>query len=662
LGDIWAVRMRAFSWPKSYTNPITTHAIRRYQRQVPPWLQRAETWGVIIAALAICCYLVARWRAERAAMPLTYFPLLNWNTSAYLQIAAMFVYVCVLLRCLLAGITAARQRGAREREDLLLTGISAHRLILGAWRGALFQVRGWMVALGLVRITAALLITADYQLNLYWSNFTGMATGRSSLWPPALDFFYFPWQLPTALTLLILLGLLEMWATVGVGLWCGTITRSPLNAWLLALMIRGIPIGLFAFFPHIRNGNGYDYLVVRWVEYTWFAFVDGGLTGAFRLTQPILPYWGSHNIIDRGMLAFLAAWHMLLLYLLVAYLGQWLAWRRAGAISRADASTRLHLPVPPTTWLSRIETVAIHLAWAALAITLPQIWFASERVYLSAYDPMRLHRDYIASFDALMRAATLLTVMRGIVAGVHYIHQYMPNNLRMSAALRVIWILCGRLRAYWFGLSVVSILVFALMAADMERSIYPYQVILCLDRTHPSICYPYRYPIYLSQWVFGMVSAISIAGLTLVSSIVMGLGVASCLRSTWAAVIIAGACRALPLVLALFVTVPDQRVIYYSGWFYELASYQQPLLIMAGVDSRHLVDFATMGWNYGHLVSLTNIGHGILSTSLIGYMLLGYTVLGLALVWRTNRTGMDSDSQKSDNALKTSAGEVVVIS
>jgi hypothetical protein len=626
-------------------------------------LQGAETWGVIIAALAICCGLVAYWTADRATMPLTrYYQFMRWKTSADLQIVAMCVYGGVLIRCLLAGIAAAHQRGHRQREDLILTGITAPRLILGIWRGALFQVRGWMVALGLVRITAALLMTADYQFNLYWSNLDSVARG-GDVWPPALEFFHQPWQLPTTLIALIILGLVEVWATVGVGLLCGTCVRSPLNAWLLGLMIRGIPIGLFAFFPHIQNyNNAFDDLTVRWMEYTWFAFVDGGLTGAFRLIRPVLPYWGSHQIVNRGLLAFLAAWHMLLLYLLAAYIGQWLAWRRAGAIAQPDDSTRRQLPIQPTTWINRTETVAIHLIWAALCIVLPQTWITTERVYLSATDPMRLHQDYIVSFDALVWAGTFLLVGRGIFAGVHYVHRYTPDGLGVADALRVTWRLCSRLRAYWFGLSVVSILVFALMAADQERSIYQSQVIGCLDTPHPMFCYLNRNFIYLSQWVFGMVSTIGIAGLTLFSSACLGLGVALQVRSTWAAVILACAFRALLLALALFVTVPDQRPIYGAGRFYELASFQRPLLIMAGFDKRHLVDFATQTWNYGHEGSLTSIGHGILNTSLIGYMLLGYTVLGLALVWRTNRTGMDSDSQKSDNSLKTSAGEAVVIS
>jgi hypothetical protein len=655
LGDIQAVRMRAFSWPQSCTNPITTHAIRRYQRNVPPWLQGAETWGVIIAALAICCYLVARWTAERAAMPLG--AVTTSNIRDELQIVAMLVYVCVLLRCLLAGITAARQRGVREREDLLLTGISAHRLILGMWRGALFQVRGWMVALGLVRITAVTLMVADAQFSMYWFNFPYIGSYT-------FDFFYVLGQLPTAFVILILLGIVEMWATIGVGLLCGTLTCNPLIAWLLAIALRGLPIGLFVWFPSIEIEGyirAFDYLRLRWMEYTWFAFVDGGLTGALRLTQPIISYWwGSHTVVNRGFLAFLAAWHMLLLYIIVAYAGLQLYWHRAGVILRADASTRLHLPVPPTTWLNRIETVAIHLTWAVLAITLPQIWFASERVYLSASDPMTLHLDYISSFDALMRAATLLIVGRGTFAGVRYVHHYGPDGLGVGDALRIIWKLCGKLRAYWFGLSVISIVVFALMAADLTRSHYAHKTLTCINAGY--ICSPRRFPLHLSQWIFGMFSAISIAGLNLFSSISLGLGVASRLRSPWTTVLIACTYRALPFALALFTPVKDIPEIRILGAFYEFASYQQPLLIMAGVDSRHLADFATMRWNYGYLVSLTNIGHGILSTSLIGYMLLGYTVLGLALVWRTNRTGMDSDSQKSDNSLKTSAGEVVVIS
>lgn len=230
-----------------YTNPIARREISTYERGVPLWMRRCDTVGIVAVSLATCLYLIVRWLYERpnARIGMTYQlrGAYTFNVMAYLQLTAGILYTCVLLRCIAAGVSAAHRYRAYHRDDLVMTGLDDRQILFGQWYAALYQVRGWMVALGLVRIATTLVMAAEYQFNIYWNHVWMLTTSGELDWHTnAFEFAYTPLQFPLAFAFVFLLGLFEIWGTIGVGILAGTWIRRGMYAAITAIVLRALPV------------------------------------------------------------------------------------------------------------------------------------------------------------------------------------------------------------------------------------------------------------------------------------------------------------------------------------------------------------------------------------------------------------------------------------
>ena len=289
-------------------NPLAVRAQQAYAARFPVWVRRLDVLGVVVGAILLCAALVFTWALRPTdTYPAAVYRELAFDLAAFLQTAVGIVYALVLLRGLAAGVGVAQ-----HTQDVRLPGLSPQRRIAGQWLAALTEVRGWLVALGLVRITAIALMAAEFRLRLVRDVLTNTAYGSRDT----------TWLLPLILAAAIGLVGLEGWATTGLGLLLGTWLRGARRAWVAAVGIRALPVLIFSWLPTRINALGTPFFLetVRWYDYPGFAFVDGGTSALLRLAMPVyyVPRTAEH-FVTVGLLGVAAAVLMLLLYGGLAY-------------------------------------------------------------------------------------------------------------------------------------------------------------------------------------------------------------------------------------------------------------------------------------------------------------------------------------------------------
>lgn len=627
-----------------HTNPIAVRELRRYERSVPIWTRRAETVGVVIVALAICAYLIVRWLIERPAVPLTnIYHLIGFDVWGYVQVSVGIVYACVLLRFTAAGVDVANRYQQRGRNDILLTGISASKLIFGQWYAAVYQVRGWMVALGLIRIVAFIVMMAEYQFNVYWNHLFDIAFPDSVCCGSrsAFDYGYHSLQIPLALTFGIILGLFEVWATVGVGILAGTWLRQATFAWVTANVLRAIPIVLFCWFPAINSpGTPYDLLVTRWYEYTWFAFVDGGTSAMLRLTIPtFFPYVGRSFILPRGILAFFAAFHMLVLYAVGSCLLARVGWRRLGAssVDKLAGTLRGERKFTRTRFYENALVIGI-----ALAVVLMMVlaWFYGSSTIPDLGHTFYYNPIFLNWLQTVLWVAVGLVTLRAISAGIQYAQWHRATlELKPLSALdllRQCIAICQQLRGWGFGLGIMFIAAFGLLVAEHLVNVHSAGIFNCALLNRNYFCGDTYFGWQPAQWVFGFAVSIVLSWMLLLSGVTLGIGSGMIVYRPSFALCIAFVLRTIPVVLGSL--LPDAQIRDYVNGTLVARWNQDPLMIFGDSGISALLGMAEPFRHTGHVMGLTNIGYGILTFTLVMYMLFGYILVSIAIVlWRRRR-------------------------
>lgn len=613
-----------------YSNPIARREISAYEHGVPTWMRRCDTVGIVAVSLATCVYLIVRWLHNlQGVWTSSWIDISSPDLMAYLQITIFIIYGCVLVRCLIAGISVAhRYQKQRYRNAIILTNLTNRQILFGQWYAALYQVRGWMVALGLVRIAIIVINAAQNQFIIYSNGF---------------DFAYHPAQLPVAFSFIIVLGLLEVWATTGVGILAATWVRPVWFAGIIAIVLRILPILIFTWFPVISMSYPIpiDWLVLRWQEYTWFAFVDGGTTAVLRLTLFTLrayPNSFSGEIFARSTLAFLAASHMLLVYGIGVYILAHLKWRWAGALYGMENRRLLFLSKISVSRrrLENLLTICIALA---ICIAMCIVWRDGKHIisYPKSYTQVDYYLTFLHRMQVILAIAIATTTLRSIYAGVvagsslvWHRSQTAQSDRTLYDFMRLSLNLCGQLRGWFFGLSAIFMTGFALLILERWFNISAIISITQCDRNANIYCRFSSQSWLLSQWVFAMVFSIVVSGLVSLSSISIGVASANIFRHRLTAFCVSLVVRVIPVFFALLSSyVPPSDNDYQSlvyRWHY------QPWRIFADTGISALLGFAEPDRGFGYTDSLTYIGFGLLAFTLVIYMLLGYIALSLIAV------------------------------
>lgn len=598
-----------------YSNPIARREISAYERGMPLWMRRCDTVGIVAVALATCLYLIVRW------LPHVGTGFSESNLIGRVQVTVFTLYGCVLVRCLIAGISVSHPYQKRYRNAIVLTNLTHRHILFGQWYAALYQVRGWMMALGLLRMAIMVILTAEYK---FWVHSN------------AFDFAQHPTQLPVAFSFIIVLGLLEVWATTGVGILAATWVRPLWFAGIIAIVLRILPIVIFTWFPIISGSGSFDWLVLRWEEYTWFAFVDGGTSAILRLTL-LIPYVNLEGyFFARSTLAFLAASHMLLVYGTGAFIFSSLRWRQLGTSSEQEnykpafsfiAISRLHFEN------SRIITVAL-----GTCVMMFLAWRDGIHLHPIRGSDFYYNPGFLQWLQVVLWVAIIVTTLRMIHAGIIRGRQFSRYSLEtkntsiIAAAFTHQGLnVFSKLRGWFFALGILLISAFALLIEEHMMNMSAAHIFTCnSSRMWLAQCFTPNEMWSLSQWVFGLAFAIILSFIIPFSSICIGMASGIVFRRPLVAFIAAVGIRAIPVLINM--TTPDIQPLDRFLGLLITRWHHDTWMIFADTGISALVGIAEPGWHSNTQYGLMHIGFGLLAFTLVVYMLLGYIALSLIAV------------------------------
>ncbi len=133
--------MLRFKW---MALPLVRREIRWQERTTSRWL-RQEDRLALIPALAFFIPVLLSFQYGIVAD--------YYLTIMAAEFAVWTFHAVAVSRMVLAGSgLIAREYVWQNWESLVLTGVSARQIVLSKWWAALHQVRGWMLALGLLRL------------------------------------------------------------------------------------------------------------------------------------------------------------------------------------------------------------------------------------------------------------------------------------------------------------------------------------------------------------------------------------------------------------------------------------------------------------------------------------------------------------------------------
>ncbi len=314
-------------------NPILRLEINQQQRTIPRWLQWFDRFGVILVALVISfALLIAPIRDDSYGSGMTFpYPPIKF-LPAILSLL-WIVQLMVILRCLLAGTNAMRRyRDWQQSNPLAVAEMGATRrqIIVGKFWSVLYQLRGWVIAFGIIKLAVFGFLILYLVISYYRYPFDNVIYNRGyylrgnfslievvlqkveatdiQKLMPAID------HIAVAVVLIIVSSLLEIMASSALGMLGGLIPKKVIGLGT-AFVLRFATVIIFVFFPDYPNADiGFMW---RWFQYTWFSFADGGSSGILRAG---LVYIGIDPIMPRTLMAFWAAIVMYIAYLIFAYL------------------------------------------------------------------------------------------------------------------------------------------------------------------------------------------------------------------------------------------------------------------------------------------------------------------------------------------------------
>lgn len=323
-------------------NPILRLEIKHQQRTVPRWLQWFDRFGVVVVALIIGAGLLL-------------FPLMydqfgrSWppqDSFFELILPALWItQLVVIFRCAFVGVDVMqRNKGCQQGDVFVLNNITRSQFLIGKFWSALYQLRGWIVALGVIKLAVFAFVIIDlivfcYRLpiaqviaNLNYYSRDSLTLGELILQRA----HYYTLHLPPVNRIvvsgihIVAISLLEIMASTATGIMGGLLLKKAAG-FTCAIVCRLIPVLVFSFFPDFLNARGDIWW--RWHEYTWFSLADGGSTAIMRSGYYARGYADAYGITSAILLAFWAAIVMYIAYLVLAYLVSNFLLRRQGVLS-----------------------------------------------------------------------------------------------------------------------------------------------------------------------------------------------------------------------------------------------------------------------------------------------------------------------------------------
>lgn len=325
-------------------NPVLRAEINYQQRIVPRWLQWFDRFGVIVVALIISLVLLI-------------FPIMDdrYGTGGYLYgsmhdpllVLLWISQFIVIFRCVFVGANAMQHHnGPQENDIIVLTGISRKQVLTGRYWATLYQLRGWIIAFGIIKLATFAFVILSLTIYCYRSPMDSVIRqlrfygGRT----PPLDWALGLLQgtlprLPDTSRILLAgihiptIAILEIMVSSAIGIVGGLLPQKVIGL-IVAILLRFIPIINFSLRPDYPHALGY--FLWRWYEYTLFSLVDGGSSGILRAGLFFRSNQDVNQITLASLLAFWTAIIMFIAYLVFAFLISNFLLRRQGFLSVAS--------------------------------------------------------------------------------------------------------------------------------------------------------------------------------------------------------------------------------------------------------------------------------------------------------------------------------------
>jgi ABC-type transport system involved in multi-copper enzyme maturation permease subunit len=228
-------------------NPVLWQEFTHQERTAPRWMRRSQLLGIGAIVLIL------------VGVPLT---LQNDNAYPTMQLALFVTWVvhaAVALRAIVAGANAiSREHVGQTWDALTLTRVTDRQILLGKWRAALWRVRGWMVALGVVRLAMLPVFMIGLVKTFAWymcGQYTYTQYSGSSPYCSNVEMSWVPWAAVLAVVMTVVLTLLDVLCCTALGLAASALTRRGSTAAMVAILVRFTPVLLFGAFTRDTAGE-----------------------------------------------------------------------------------------------------------------------------------------------------------------------------------------------------------------------------------------------------------------------------------------------------------------------------------------------------------------------------------------------------------------------
>ncbi len=302
---------------RSITNPIERQEMKHQQRSAPALVNGGWLLGLLALSGAAGVIMLT----------------LRDVTSPTRELGILLVWILHALtgaRAIAAGANAiSREHTGQTWIPLVLTGVSARKILLGKWMAAMSQVAPWMLALGVLRLVMLPVFLLAFLNRFAWR--TMYRTGPSSTSYSAFaELSLLEWAAVTAVVMTVVLTILEVMACTALGLAASAILRRGSAALIAAMVIRFTPVLLFAAFTRHEIGLGPSWRVLRFPP---LALADSGSAPLYQLALP-LTFW-TERVHTDALPGLAMAAGLLLFIIIVSLVVTWAGVRATGALRAA---------------------------------------------------------------------------------------------------------------------------------------------------------------------------------------------------------------------------------------------------------------------------------------------------------------------------------------
>lgn len=263
---IWSPTLRSLL----PNNPLILYLLHHQQRRMSFLKRVSDSLGSVALALSVVSmmlfFVVSKLDPQQSSAYIGYIQLYAWTFQAM-----------VVLRFIAAGTTVvARDSILGDSNVFRLTSLSNARIFIGWWWAAMYRLRGWMLALGIVQLGLVASLAFGHMMTLDWQTIclspceVTLPGLYQPLWFTPLRAFVVP-------AAVVALTLLETACSTALGVAAAMILGNWAG-FLVAAMLRFAPVLVFAMFP--------------------FHLGDGGVGALVQLVEPVL---GERSLLALGV-------------------------------------------------------------------------------------------------------------------------------------------------------------------------------------------------------------------------------------------------------------------------------------------------------------------------------------------------------------------------